>query len=468
MNKARITYRFDETGRETVRKDQPQVIPLLKEEYSVVREDHWPGEEPVIERSSGNHREEPAPRPARGPLFDTQPLNQFTTDFGAWKSPFDEETERVERMIRESERQRTEHPAHPPASAQSRFPDRLDPERYPLEPEERYDGHTGYYEPERERSERSYVRGDLPPHLPPSRYERNSPTSWLKVIASVAGAVGTGVLIGFFVLSMFGGEETQKNGSDAAAGPGKSVAVAPSQTGTGALPGQTAAGGGKENAAPASTAASGATVPLNMAAATYTLLQNGVFTNQQGADSAVAELKKKGLAAYVQQSDKFYVYVGFAPNRDDALALSQLLKDQKMELFLKALPLPAVSKIKWAGEQPAAVETFFTQNQKLVQTIGGFAVAHLKEKTPSALDDATLQTIHTAHQAWSGASATFGSGLGADQKAALQKWVAAMNTAVTSMDEYKKNPSSAYLWQAQSSLMQVLFLENELLAAIQA
>ena len=44
----------------------------------------------------------------------------------------------------------------------------------------------------------------------------------------------------------------------------------------------------------------------------------------------------------------------------------------------------------------------------------------------------------------------------------------AMNTAVISLDEYQKNPSAAYLWQAQSSILQYILAEKTLLTSIAA
>jgi stage II sporulation protein B len=454
MNKARITYRFDDPGRDAVRKEPKPVIPLFKEEFSVVEDDRsfaadiHPAEHAWPNETSGRTRRD---------FIDTQPLNQFTTDFGAWKSPFEAETEKVERMIRESSGPR--QPDRNPERHSEPIPVQ---ERFPVEREARYDGHTGYYGPEEtERRHGPHDDGYVPTAVIHGRYERHNRTPWLKIVASVSGAVATGVLIGFFVLSMFGGDELPGSQAGTTGGSGKSASTVPVQTKTPA----TDPSGAKDNAAPASSSAA-ATVSVNIAAQSYTLLQNGVFSNQQGADAAAADLRKKGLAAHVQQSDKFYVYAGMAPSHDDALALSNVLKEQKMELFLKGLTLPAAAKIKWTGDSAGPAEQFFAQSHTLVQTIGNFAAARLKEKTPSAIDDKTLQTIHTAHQAWTGASGPFGAGLAQEQKASLQKWTTAMNTAVTSMDEYKKNQSSAFLWEAQSSLMQVLFAENELLAAI--
>ncbi|GAA3408354.1 SPOR domain-containing protein [Paenibacillus hodogayensis] len=468
MNKARITYRFDEPGRDTVRREPRPVIPLSKEEFTVVEDTRLPGPEDVY-RAEPSVRPEPRAEKRRDEIFDTGPLNQFTTDFGAWKSPFEAETERVERMIREAEH--TEHreerrpePVREPYRERKQEREReRNRDRYPVEREgpivdQEYD--PGQLPGGYDRYDR-YDRNNRPVTTIRTGHERNPVTPWLKIVASVTGAVATGVLIGFFVLSMFGGED-QLPGVPEATGKQQVAGTNPQ---TKQPDSAAASSGAKEPAAPAASAAA-ASVSAKIAEQSYTLLQNGVFSNQQGADAAVAELKKKGLAAFVQPSDKFYVYVGMSPSRDDALALSQTLKEQQMELFLKPITLPAADKVRWSGEQTGAPEQFFAQNRKLLQTIANFTTARLKEKTPAAIDDSTLQSIHTSHQAWTGASGSFGAGLAQEQKAMLQKWGTAMSTAVTSMDEYKKNPSPAFLWAAQSALMQALFAENELLGAI--
>src|SRR5690606_14597874 len=64
------------------------------------------------------------------------PLNQFTADFGSWSSPFDEETERVERMIRETGRATIQDDAEQPPQA------RIEQ----LQEPNVYDGETGYYQ----------------------------------------------------------------------------------------------------------------------------------------------------------------------------------------------------------------------------------------------------------------------------------------------------------------------------------
>ncbi|AQT84070.1 hypothetical protein B1222_06165 [Paenibacillus larvae subsp. pulvifaciens] len=106
MSKSRITFRFDRTGERIPHKpkrEQP-VIPLEKEEFHVV-EDEIPLESswnPGEKRQEDSHRQ-PGMETVEH-LFTPHQLNEFTTDFGVYTSPFDGETKRVEQIIRDSQK----------------------------------------------------------------------------------------------------------------------------------------------------------------------------------------------------------------------------------------------------------------------------------------------------------------------------------------------------------------------------
>lgn len=472
MNKARITYRFEhpEPKRPAANRAEQEmnnVIPLMAEEYSVVEE--RVNDSVVVRESRDEYESEGSPI-SSGMRFDQrQPLNHFTTDFGSWSSPFDEETERVERMIRQSGRATVQQDAPRPDSS---LADRGE--------QAIVNGETGYYrEPV---SQPTYMQGGYrnPDRVSVSgsgsRFERNSRTPWLKIVASVTGAITTGVLIGFFVLSLFSADDGKKGNTGGSIPASKSEGGVTAGTNTGVNTGTNSANADpsvKPNpstspSAPASAGASSATVSVRVPARTYTLLQYGAFANQQGADAAQAELRKLGLAAASQASDKVYVYAGLTPGRDEALALSTKLKAQKTEVYIKTLSIPAVTSIQWSGKQATAADTYFTQASKLAASLTNVTVLHLKEATPGPLEDNTLQAIHTVHQAWSGTASAMGEGLAEGQRAVLQKMNTALNTAVKSMDEYKKNPSASFLWQAQNGILQYVLLESELLRAISA
>ncbi|WP_141334311.1 SPOR domain-containing protein [Paenibacillus sp. tmac-D7] len=483
MNKAKMTFRFSHERRQddSSPRREVKVIPLHAEEYRVVQEPETQRAEVPLHGSeawtetetetglddkagrrgeagarfgSGTETNGGTPfhtgqapsrtsrtsvKPAGRSEFSSpsvKPLNDFTTDFGGWQSSFDLETERVEQIIRS---------AGGPAA---------DPE-------------TGYFEREPRpsggrRSHRGVIVDD---HVHYSKAPGGG--SFLKITASVAGAVITGVAFGFLVLSMFSGGE----GSGTTADPTQAQASAggAAQPQNGDKADASGSGTGTQAAAPAGAsvpAAAADGVAIALPAASYTFLQGGVFSTAQSAETAVADFRKKGLAAVSEAGDKYTVYVGMASGRDEALGLSQVYEAQDIDVMLKPYDIPAVSKIRWNGKQADIFGTYMNQGTKLVQLIAAQTAVHAGEQTAGALDEKALQTIKTTHQSWSQSAASVSDGLGEAGKAALPKMNSALNTAVASMEEYKKNPSAAFIWQAQTSLMQYLVAEKELLKAI--
>lgn len=448
MSKARLTYRLD-AGRRNSNPNstnQPDIIPLRQEEFKVID--------------------------------NGQELNQFTNDFGAWKSPFDEETERIEKLIRESsgrmaaeQDNRTDrvtgHWEGPPpgtgtadrnaarqeavAGAGTGYLDRghviLDEEV-----DEPYygDGHAQAPRQESARFEQPIVSTS-------TRYMRYSRTPWLKVGAAVAGAVGTGVLLGFLVLSLFNGGEASK--------------VPESQVAEGTVPVE----GTPEGGAASTATSTGGTddelltggVQVQIPAKTYSILQNGGFSQEEGADTAMNDLLDKGLAGVKEQLDKHYVYAGIAADRTAASSLSLPLQNQQIEVYVKNYTLPAVNSIHWEGNTET-LQTYLAQSDQLVQIISGMTAVHLEGAALTPMEENSLQTLKEKHEAWIATSAEVNSEAPDEIKPILQKLDSAMNTAKQSIDEYKRNPSAAMLWQAQTSLMQFVLAEKELLQKLDA
>ncbi len=438
MNKTKMTFRFHKDGQRQLRQEtdsRPQVIPLRPEEYTVV--------EPRADESRGEPDKPPVETgKIKGSTWTGPALNEYTTDFGDWQSSFESETHRVEQLIRESGGGR------------------------PFDPE------TGYVERQNptggmERTHRPYAREE-------SAYFRRTPGggSWLRIAASVAGAVVTGVAFGFLVLSMFsGGTDSGKitsPGGTATAQQGNKGAGAGGTASAGETSGKTgdaaAKPGGADSAAPASSSAVGVTVQIP--AKSYAVLQGGVFSSAQGAEAAAADFRKKGLAGAVEAGEKHPVYVGMAGTRDEALGLSQAYQHQNIEVIVKTLDVPAVTKVQWNGKQVEVFANYIAQGDKLVRLITAQTAAHAADAKPEPLDDKALQSIKTTHQSWSQTVTAVSDGLGEAGKKALPKLNNSLNTAVASLEEYKKNPSPAFLWQAQTAALQYVVAEKELLKAV--
>ncbi|MEI7025234.1 SPOR domain-containing protein [Paenibacillus sp. y28] len=483
MNKARITYRFDRSGTRLDSTPAPRdVLPpqelagpltpmLHEEEEHVGRSPQSRSDRDVIE--------------LRPVVTDVQEINPYVNDYEAWSSPFDAETQRLEQLIRSTEL-RENRGAREEDGGRHReerepvwLPDSREPwQRMPgsreqggrigadSEPAGRerpeFDYEYGFYE-RPAASRQTYRAPFLPVSEGPGR-EPSRVTPWLKIIASVTGAVATGALFGFFVLSMFASEpnDVQKTAEQLVRAPFTG------STGTGASAGGAAVKTEGEAVPASAAAAAGSAIAVNLAGNSYTVLQGGVFSNQQGAEALQADLRKKGLAAVTESGDKYTVYVALAPGRSEAQALSQLVQSKQQEVILKQLAIPAAAKIRWSGkaQDSAAVSGFFAQGEKLMQQLSALTSKHLGQNAPGAPDETELKSAQAAHQTWIGAAAQMEAGIPADQKAGLQKMTQSLNSAVKALEEYKKSPSAALLWQAQSELIQYAVSEKSLLSAL--
>ncbi|MHC2203754.1 MULTISPECIES: hypothetical protein [unclassified Paenibacillus] len=416
-----MTFRFNDREQQEQRekrepqqekKEQSKVIPLHVEERRVM-------EEP-LEQAAGIEKE-------KKKRIEVKPLNDYTTDFGGWQSSFDTETYRMEETIPASDRTNSM---------------KVDPE-------------TGYLELDRKRG-RKTNREYSAYKTKESVYYPNSSGggSWMKITASVAGAVVTGVAFGFLVLSMFSGEVT--DGGKVQPVVGITAQVQEEASVQAGNSGEAKASGGSTNAGVTSLA-------VNLPARTYTFLQGGVFSSSQSAATAVADFRKKGLAAASEAGEKYPVFVGMASSRDEALGLTREFQQRQMEVMIKSYDIPAVSQIKWNGNQSDLFQSYMSQGEKLVQQISAQTLLHLGEENPTALDEKSLQAIKSTHQTWSGTASAVSDGLEEAGRTTLPRMNSALNTAVVSLDEYKKNPSHALLWEAQTALMQYLVAEKELL-----
>ncbi|MFD0678811.1 MULTISPECIES: SPOR domain-containing protein [unclassified Paenibacillus] len=455
MNNAKMTFRFENgkhknSGR--VVKEQPKVIPLHNEEYTVIRSEDVDAEQTSVEMESVATPPSSRLHNSRSETFiDAQPLNQYTNDFGGWQSSFDTETQRVEKLIRESAKVEY-HPETGYMDNQNNRNVRRDDE--------------SEYEPIRDH--RWYVPEET------VYVSQSSGSSWLKVAASVAGAVVTGIAFGFFVLSMFSQDTQSPKGGNTSppAGAAGSTVASTQTNGTAVtkLPVSSSANTGQAAAPVMAPVTSGSPVvtAVNIPGKTIAFLQSGVFSTPQAADTAQAELKKKGLAAVSDSGDKFPVYVGMSMTRDEALGLAQQFQQKKTDVIIKSIELPALTKIKWSAKPSEGLSVYLSQGDKLLQTLTPLTLTHLTQAQPAALDAAALQSIKTAHQTWTGLAAGANEGLADEARASVQKMSNAMNTAVASLDEYKKNPSQSYMWQTQNAMMQYVLAQKELRKLVSA
>lgn len=417
MNKATITYRFNQVTNHSnqleLKQEKSAVVPSYKDEIQLKE----------------NLREVEV-------FYGKEPLNQFTADFGSWSSPIDLETLKLEKLIRETDRKKS-IPTPPFVQHEINYIPELFDE---LEHKSASYEQVQWYD----------VRQTKP------TYKRSTRTPWFNIISSITGAVVTGVIFGSLVLTLFS-DETIKVATDK----GQVVNVVPEvnkeKAGTVVL----------EETAAANIKTMGA-VSVNIPSQIYFVLQNGAFATLEGAKAAQSLLKEQGFAAQIESSDKYYVYAGLTTAKEDATLLGYQLKESGLEIFAKSYELPMADQIKWNETSAAPVESYIAQGNKLIGLISSLSLAHLQKSTVTPLSQAPLQLILKEHQTWTSLLAAASNGMPDEIKTDFQKMNSAVNTAIMSLEAYKKNASAGQLWQAQTSMMDYVITEKRLLNSLKA
>lgn len=287
---------------------------------------------------------------------------------------------------------------------------------------------------------------------PPPTYSRPHRTSWWKVAGSLTGAIVTGALFGFVVLSLFNQEIKFPL-------PGIGVPQQADTEEAASLPAmgniQEAATTPEEN------------VPLlsvELPVQTYYFLQYGVFSTAQGVQLAQEELQASGIAAARDTVDEKRVYAGVSTDREQSKLLSGQLKAAGVNLILHEISFPASANVEFAGEREA-LEGFMAQSADLVRLLSTASAALLTEADPQPQRHAELKQLGAKHQAWTeSASAIRGkwSVAGASLAGEMEK---AINGAVEAMSEYQKSGAKTLLWEVQNEMMRFIMAEQSLVDA---
>lgn len=432
MSKARITYRFDKHGN--------------RDEDAVIVPDHDTPEASEPQRKSGHASnrmgadklaEEQESRQAED--ISERSLNQFTQDYGSWTSPYDAEVERLERIIRGDHQDVSKDVGR----------------------DEHWDagwvnGETGYMRvPHRDGP---IVTDEA--YLPNRRTQKGPP--WIRLIASVAGAVVTGVVLGLFVLTLFTDGDADPLPADAEQPlqTGEDGAQAPVDVSFGDIPPESDTNGAAD-AGGMSTVTNPEWSVVSVPGGSYHMIQYGVFSSAEGARTAVRELSDLGLAgAAGGRNGSWYVYAGVSEDKDDILGLAQQLKQRDFDIYIKQLDIPPVERLQWNGEDASKVTSYFEQAHVLVSKVSALTLLHLQEAQPTGLESTSLESIAGTHQQMMILSSQIAGGFEEVEATRFQAMNNAMNTAVDSMNAYNRNPSRSFLWQAQTAVMRFL-LEHD-------
>lgn len=461
MNKSRITYRFDQDKEQFHRSSSA---------FGNSSADDQRTSTGRFERSdaagfdSEGSMNAASSNEAKNRLLDSQMLNQYTTDYGAWSSPFDIETERLERLIRESS-----YPEDVPehdgrdrlarADSHNRVGQRADSRNGRRRDEEELDNRDLASELF-DRDDRANDRENGPIiedqllAMDAAASYRSGGYSWFRVAVTIFGAIATGVMFGLFIMQLF---TNLTLNSEVPIQSGR-------QAQTDAPP---VSRPGIDITAPdvdAEAQATSVSLPQN----TVYMLQFGVFSSAEGARAAIDQLQLAGIASAYEAGDRHVVYAGLTPDRNSALLLSNQLAGMKLETYVKPYERPDVQSLRWGEADAARIESYFNAGADLARTVSLLTLVHLDEKELTNFEDATIQALASSHQRWKMLAGELAKDVPERAQEVYLQMNNSLTSAVESLVEYKKNPTVSYLWQAQSAVMDYVILEHSLLRDLAA
>lgn len=316
--------------------------------------------------------------------------------------------------------------------------------------------------------------------VPTVRRSGGKGPSWLQVFLSVGGALATGAIFGYLILTLFTGSTLWPSGESGGDGEKPAVVQPESKEPIGLhdLAGQkngnkdggkengenTASNGADSGAGAGSGAGQGdqpaATVNVNDVSSSYTLLQFGVFSNTEGRDAALKQLKDGGLAAASTKTAEGYrVFAGIARDGSKAGIIVAGLPD--VTLFKKEVAVQAPDKLPFAGKEEAA-KAFFASTNELIGTWSDLVVAQLEQPSLSPLSASASEGWRARHEQWAAHASAMKEGIsGVTGETYFTKLKTAIDTVAAAMTEYDKKTSKAHLWSAETALMEAVLSQKE-------
>lgn len=273
-------------------------------------------------------------------------------------------------------------------------------------------------------------------------YKRNRPPKGWKMVGSVSGALVTGALFGMVILSLFNKENVVK--PDEMLPVNQSISTVSGQEGEAGTAGQ---------------------LEISSAGGTYYALQYGVFSSPERAEQAKLELTQTGLAASSDPEDGNRVYAGISADREEAKLLSTRLKSQGVELYVKEIVNPAVDPAIFGNKQED-VALFFKNSSALIDQLSTLSIQQLGQSVQAAISPEMMEALQTQHQTWLTGIKSLAPGMAVDVQPVVTSMEKSMNSAITAIAEYNKNPDAVHMWAVQSDLMEYVLQQKKWLESI--
>lgn len=204
-----------------------------------------------------------------------------------------------------------------------------------------------------------------------------------------------------------------------------------------------------------------AQIPVQVAPQSYYLLQYGVFSTPAGAEQARQELLTAGLAAGLDPADGNRVYAGMSPDREQAKLLSNGLKGQGIELYVREVALPAVNQVRYTGTA-AAVDSYFALSSQLLSRLSSLSASLLGGGSSGDAGGA----VSDLHMQWTQAAKALEPGLTPEGQGIADGLEKSMSQGIAALNEYNKNKAEGLLWEVQEAMMSFLTGQKSLLSAM--
>lgn len=405
MNKARMTFRFNEERSDKLKADQDEqkTAPRQAEEKQEM-EAQGPGHTDIMDSFRYDYE-------LHEPVKKTRDhLTVISGPMPGWSDPFEKEDPWGEMLAGQQPPLKNE--------TDSRLEDLYDLDAYGSEIVK--DDYA---------AEGMNLADSVYPEIRDGSYRPRRPASLWKIVGTITGAVVTGALFGFVVLSFF------KDGSEGSILPGSP---------------------GTESVTQAQTeAAKAAPVTVQVQGQSYYMLQYGVFSSQERAEQAQKELQQLGVAAGRDPDQENRVYAGVSTDRDLAKLLSNQMKGEGLELYVKEIKLPAATEMNFGGEADT-VNQYFAVSSELVSKLSQISAELLGQENPPALDADNNAVLTDLHSRWLESIKSLQTGLGQDEEELGARMEQSMNSAVSAITEYNRNHSKGHLWEVQSSMLEYI------------
>lgn len=204
---------------------------------------------------------------------------------------------------------------------------------------------------------------------------------------------------------------------------------------------------------------------ISSAGGTYYALQYGVFSSPERAEQAKLELTQTGLAASSDPEDGNRVYAGISADREEAKLLSSRLKSQGVELYVKEIVNPAVDPAIFGNKQED-VALFFKNSSALIDQLSTLSIQQLGQSVQAAISPEMMEALQTQHQTWLTGIKSLAPGMAVDVQPVVTSMEKSMNSAITAIAEYNKNPDAVHMWAVQSDLMEYVLQQKKWLESI--